>query len=141
MFSVVLEEAPVPEVEEKLVKICEDFVKKLKQTKDIYKAFYSSEDLKISQDTSNEMKENFDLLRLMVKEEYWNIVQETRERTEEEKISELMKNKAVYSLVKMLEGGVITLSDLTSWFASMKYGTKAELKKHLKDLEEKNHFH
>ena len=59
---------------------------------------------------------NDTLIKVRVKELYWATIEETREKTEEEKIAYLLNKKHIFLALGKLSKGPITLEELQEWF-------------------------
>ncbi len=118
MISVILKsnEKPSPEVEENVLSLCSEFSERLQSNEQIFTAFYINDLSSFDENDKESINGNNSLIKLWVKELYWATVEETREKTEEEKIAYLMNKKHIFSTLKKLSKGPISLEGLKDWF-------------------------
>ncbi|MFX1445681.1 MAG: hypothetical protein ACFFHV_19875 [Promethearchaeota archaeon] len=116
MVSVILDQSTSPENEQKISKLLQEFSKSLGSHEQIYIAFYRDELNSFDEKEKDEIKDNYSLVKLWVKELYWAVLESTRERTEEERIAVLLNKKHIYDTLHELSEGVLTLEELKEWF-------------------------
>ncbi|MBD3353165.1 MAG: hypothetical protein GF364_16915 [Candidatus Lokiarchaeota archaeon] len=115
MISAIFDTNVSSDVEHEVLGESIDFANRIKNHKDIYKAFYNEDNPQYSSDSA-EIQKYSELVKVWVNELYWAVVEITREKTEEEIIAELMSQEAVYDLVSFLNHGPVSLEDLQFWF-------------------------
>ena len=93
-----------------------DFVKKLQSNDEIFTGFYFHELDKLGENERNGVAKNYSLLKSWVEELYWDTLDEIREKNEEEKIARLLNKRHMFSTLRKLSKGTITLEDLKEWF-------------------------
>ncbi|MGV9202873.1 MAG: hypothetical protein ACOC44_02505, partial [Promethearchaeia archaeon] len=103
-------------MEKKILSHCKEFSERLKSNEEIYTAFYINDINNYSEEIQDKIVKNDSMIKLLVKEFYWEIVEETREKTEEEKIAELMNQKHIFLTLEKLANGPIKLEGLQEWF-------------------------
>lgn len=116
MVSFVIDKTPNQEEEAIFEKFTQDFAEKLKAQKNLFKAFYSTDDVQVAEKDFPEIKEFNSNIRFWLKELYWTGVEELRERTEEERWASIMSKKEIFNVIKKLSKGPIALEDLQKWF-------------------------
>lgn len=115
MISAVFDESVPSDIQHEVLGQCIDFANRLKNKKEIYKAFYNEEDPQYSNEAEKIAKYN-EMIKLWIKELYWTVIEVTREKSEEEILADLMSKKSVHSLVKFLSNGPVSREDLNFWF-------------------------
>ncbi|MFW9902509.1 MAG: hypothetical protein ACFFDY_14680 [Candidatus Thorarchaeota archaeon] len=93
MISVILNQQIPIEVEEKISILCKEFSEQLQSNKEIYTAFYINDINNFDEEDQKSIKKNKALIQTWVNNLYWEIIEHTREKTEEDKIAILLKNK------------------------------------------------
>ncbi|MFX0188838.1 MAG: hypothetical protein ACFE8A_14020 [Candidatus Hodarchaeota archaeon] len=96
--------------------LSEDFVKRLQSNDEIFTGFYVRDLNDFDENERDEVAKNYSLLKLGVEELYWDTLEETREKTEEEQIARLLNKRHMLSTLRKLSRGTITLEDLKEWF-------------------------
>jgi hypothetical protein len=98
---------------------CIDFANRLKETADMYKAFYKdsspSSDFSIENE-QDEIVKKYKKLILWIRDVYWNIVSFSREKFEEEITAELLNLPSVYEIIKFLSKGPVAKEVLLKWY-------------------------
>ncbi|TFG19047.1 MAG: hypothetical protein EU529_16785, partial [Promethearchaeota archaeon] len=107
-----------PEMEMSVQSLTGDFVKKLKSNEEIFTSFYFYELNNLDQNERTEVVKNYSLLKSWVEDLYWETLEEIREKTEEEEIARLLKKRHMFSTLRKLSNGTITLEDLKEWFTN-----------------------
>ncbi|GAH68546.1 unnamed protein product, partial [marine sediment metagenome] len=109
MVSIIFDEQTTPEIEQIVHKLCLEFSEKLLKTEEIFAAFYIS-DINNFEDEDKEVIYKYNaLVKLWVQELYWNVLEDTREKSEEEKIATLLNKKHMFMTLKKLSKGPTTL--------------------------------
>ncbi len=116
MVSIIFDSAPSPDVETIILSWCMDFSVKLKNNKEIYKAFYNTEDSPATEADFQDIKKFSEDLKFWVRELYWMVIEELREKTEEEKWAALLSQTSIFKMIKVLSKGPSAMEDLTKWY-------------------------
>ncbi|NVM34192.1 MAG: hypothetical protein HWN81_01270 [Candidatus Lokiarchaeota archaeon] len=116
MASIILEQQITPEVEEKISILCNEFSEQLQSNEEIFTAFYINDINNFDENDQESIVKNESLIKLWVTNFYWNILEYTREKTEEEKIGFLLKDKHIFKSLEKLSNGPIPLEWLREWF-------------------------
>jgi len=119
MISFITDSIPNDVVEKTIIEFCHAFVKKLRDIKGIYKAFYNLDDSHVSEGDFPDIKENSNNLKFWVRELYWTAIEVFRERTEEEKWSAVMAKPEIFRVIKKLSKGPLSREDLRRWFRTI----------------------
>ncbi len=115
MVTTVLDQQILPEIEEKISELCIEFSKQLQSNEEIYTAFYIN-DLNYHENEKEIIIKNEALVKAWLINLYWTIIEDTREKTEEEKIATLLNDKHIFDTLEMLSKGPIPLEWLREWF-------------------------
>jgi hypothetical protein len=116
MISIIFDQQPSPKLEEVILDLFKDFSDKLKSNDEIFTAFHINDLNSFDDYDQNLIEKNYDLIKLWVKELYWATVEVTREKTEEEKIAALLKNRHIFLTLRKLTKGPLPLEWLREWF-------------------------
>jgi len=99
---------------------CIDFANRLKETTNMYKAFYKdttpSNEFPIDAQEEKEISVHERNLKGWLRDLYCNIVSFSREKFEEEITAELLNQKSVYEIIEFLSNGPVAKEDLQKWF-------------------------
>lgn len=116
MLSLIFDKILNLEREKNILALSLDFTEKLKSNEGVYKAFHIHEKNLYDKKEQNEIEENLNLIKVWVQEFYSASFEEIREKTEEESIANLLKDKEVFFTHKKLSEGTITYEELQNWF-------------------------
>ena len=115
MVSVILDSSTT-EMEKNVEILAKDFSEELQANEEIFTAFYINDLNNFDENDKEIIIKNDSLIKLWVKELYWATIEETREKTEEENIAYLLNKKHIFSTLRKLSKGPITLEGLEEWF-------------------------
>ncbi|MFX1390397.1 MAG: hypothetical protein ACFE9Z_10070 [Promethearchaeota archaeon] len=116
MVSVILDQQISTEVEEKISVFCTEFSEQLQSNEEIYTAFYINDINNFDEEDQEKIKKNEALIGAWVVNLYWAIIEDTREKTEEEEIAVLLNDKHIFMILERLSEGPISLEGLREWF-------------------------
>ncbi|MBD3340144.1 MAG: hypothetical protein GF353_13610 [Candidatus Lokiarchaeota archaeon] len=116
MLSILFEQQTNSEMEKNVSMLCKEFSEKLQSNEEIFTAFYISDLSNFEEYDKEVIIKNNSLVKLWVKELYWATIEETREKSEEEKIAHIMNKKHIFLTLKKLSKGPISLEGLKEWF-------------------------
>jgi hypothetical protein len=116
MISIIFERQIPTDLEENVRILCSEFAEKLQTNENIFAAFYINDINNFDEKEKDIILKNNSLIKLWVKELHWAILEETRERSEEEKIASLLTKEHIFLTLKKLSKGPITLEGLREWF-------------------------
>ena len=116
MISIIIDQQVSHEIEEKISILCSEFSKRLQSNEDIFMAFYINDLNNYNEKDKDNIKKNDSLIKAWVNNLYWAIIEDTREKTEEEKISILLNNRYIFQTLEKLSEGPISLEWLREWF-------------------------
>lgn len=116
MISIIFDHLPTSEMDQNVLTLCNEFSEKLTSNEEIYTAFYINDLNNYEEKDREKIIKNDSLIKLWVRELYWAIIEDTREKTEEEKIATLLDDKSVFLTLEKLSKGPITLDELEEWY-------------------------
>lgn len=115
MFSIILDQQIAPSIEEIIANLCTEFSESLQSNEEIFTGFYI--DVKdYHEEDVEKITKNNSLIKAWVKNFYWRIMEETREKTEEQKIAILINNQHIFKTLEKLSKGPVELEELREWF-------------------------
>ncbi|MFW9873108.1 MAG: hypothetical protein ACFFG0_08415 [Candidatus Thorarchaeota archaeon] len=102
MISIIIKHQISPEIEESILSLCKKFTAQMQSKENIYTGFYTYELNKHDDVDKERIIENESLIKELVKDLYWETVEETRKKSEEKKITLLSNDRYIFeSLEKM----------------------------------------
>ncbi|MFX0083561.1 MAG: hypothetical protein ACFE94_17575 [Candidatus Hodarchaeota archaeon] len=102
MISIIINQQISLEIEESISLLCKNFSEKMQFNEEIYTGFYTYELNKHDEIDKKRIIENENLIKQSVQDLYWEIVEETRKKSEEQKITLLLNDRYIFeSLEKM----------------------------------------
>ena len=116
MVSIIFDEQINSEIEQSVNVLCTEFLEKLLSNEEIYTAFYINDINNFDEPDKDLIYKNNSLIKLWVKELYWAALEDTREKSEEEKIATLLNKKFIFLTLKKLSKGPIALDGLREWY-------------------------
>jgi hypothetical protein len=116
MISVILDQLIPPEIEEKIAVLLKSESERLQSNEDIFTAFYINDINNFDENDQENIVKNESLVKAWVYNLCWTIIEETREKTEEEKIAILLNDKHIFKILEKLSKGPIQLELLREWF-------------------------
>jgi len=116
MVSIIFDQQINPEIEQSVNLLCTEFLEKLLSNEEIYTAFYINDINNFEEADKELIYKNNSLIKLWVKELYWAALEDTREKSEEEKIATLLNKKFIFLTLKKLSKGPIALDGLREWY-------------------------
>jgi len=116
MVSIIFEHQINLEIEQNVNILCTEFIEKLRSNEEIFTAFYINDINNFEELDKDFIYKNNSLIKLWVKELYWAALEDTREKSEEEKIATLLNKRHVFLTLKKLSKGPIALDGLREWY-------------------------
>ncbi|MFX1347030.1 MAG: hypothetical protein ACFFAI_18230, partial [Promethearchaeota archaeon] len=102
MLSIITNQQISAEIEESLSLLCKKFSQKMQLNEEIYTGFYNYELNKHDDVDKERIIKNENLIKQIVQDLYWETIEETRKKSEEEKITLLLNDRYIFeSLEKM----------------------------------------
>ena len=116
MISIIFEQQTFPEMEQNVSTLSKEFSERLQANDEIFTAFYINDLNNFDENDRESIIKNDSLIKRCVKELYTQTMEETREKTEEEKIAYLLNKKHIFLTLGKLSKGPVPLEDLEEWF-------------------------
>ena len=116
MVSIIFDQQINSEIEQNVNILCTEFLEKLLSHEEIFTAFYINDINNFEEQDKDLIHKNNSLIKLWVKELYWATFEETRDKSEEEKITTLLNKKHIFLTLKKLSKGPIALDELRGWY-------------------------
>ncbi|MHA1274716.1 MAG: hypothetical protein ACTSVV_11325 [Promethearchaeota archaeon] len=116
MVSIIFDKQTTPEVENNVLNLCNEFSERLQKNEKVFSAFYINDLTNFSDEEQKMIIANDSLIKLWVRELYWATIEDTREKTEEEKIASIMNKRHIFLTLEKLAKGPISLEGLKEWF-------------------------
>ncbi len=116
MLSIIFDHKTTPEVESKVLNLCNEFSKMIQANEEIFTAFHINELDYYDEEDKNLIIKNHLLMKDLIRDLYRSTIEETREKSEEEIIASLLNKKHIFLTLKKLSKGPTTLEDLEEWF-------------------------
>ncbi len=116
MVSIIFDQQINSEIEQNLNVLCTEFLEKLLSNEESYTAFYINDINKFEESDKDLIYKSNSLIKLWIKELYWAAFEDTREKSEVEKIATLLNKKFIFLTLKKLSKGPIALDELREWF-------------------------
>lgn len=117
MISIIFEQQTTLEMEQNVSTLSNEFSVKLQANDEVFTAFYINDLNNFDESDKEIIIKNNSLIKLWVKELYWATIEETREKSEEEKISYLLNKEYIFKTLEKLSKGPINLEDLEDWYS------------------------
>lgn len=117
MVSIIFNHQTSSEIEQNVLTLCTEFSERLQSNEEIFTAFYINDLSYHEQEDQELIISNNELIKLWVKELYWAIIENTREKSEEEKIASLLNKRHIFLTLKKLSKGPLPLEWLNEWFS------------------------
>ncbi|NVM19714.1 MAG: hypothetical protein HWN80_18575 [Candidatus Lokiarchaeota archaeon] len=116
MVSIIFDQQINSEIEQSVNILCTEFLEKLLSNEEIFTAFYINDINNFDEPDKDLIYKNNSLIKLWVKELYWAALEDTREKSEEEKIATLLNKKFIFLTLKKLSKGPIAIDGLREWY-------------------------
>lgn len=116
MVSIILDQQIPVEIEEKIAILSTEFSEQLQSNEEIYTAFYINDVNNFDEEDQENIVKNESLIKAWLTNLYWAIIEDTREKTEEEEIAILLNDKHIFKTIEKLSKGPIPLEWLREWF-------------------------
>jgi len=116
MLSVIVNQIVTKEREKNILSYFIEFIEKLQSNEEAYRAFHLYEKQKYDEIIQKNIEENEELVKSWLKEIHWASLEEFRDKSEEEKIASIFKDKEIFDTHEKLSKGAIRCDDLQKWF-------------------------
>ena len=116
MVTIIFDQQTTKEIEDNISSLCMEFSEKLQSNEEIFTAFYINDLSNFEEADKENIIKNDSLIKAWVKNLYWAIIEETREKSEEEKIAIMLNKEHIFRVLEMLSKGPMTLEGIEEWF-------------------------
>ena len=102
MLSIIINQQISPEIEEAISILCKKFSEKMQSNEDIFTGFHTKELYNHNANDKEQIRKNELKIKEWVQDLYWETLEDTRRKSEEEKITLLLNDRYIFeSLEKM----------------------------------------
>ena len=120
MVSIIIYHQITPEIEASITSLFRKFAEMMQSNEDIYTGFYIN-DIKNYESDKERIKKNEQLIKDEIRELYWEIIEETRKKSEEQKLTQLENDRYIFeSLEEMSKELKIINEEIESSESSLK---------------------
>jgi len=121
MVSIIIYHQITPEIEASITSLFRKFAEMMQSNEDIYTGFYIN-DIKNYDETEKErIKKNEQLIKDEIRDLYWETIEETRKKSEEQKLTQLENDRYIFeSLEEMSKELKIINEEIESSESSLK---------------------
>jgi len=123
MLSIMINQQISPDIEESIASLCKKFVERMRSNEDIFTGFHIKELNKYDEDDKARIIKSELLIKEGVKDLYWETLEETRKKSEEEKITVLLNDRYIFESLEKMSGELKNISreiDISSSEESLK---------------------
>jgi hypothetical protein len=96
MVSIIIYHQISPEIEGSIASLCKKFAEMMQSNEDIFTGFYRNELSNYDEDDQERIMKNDGLIKEGVKDLYWETVEETKKKSEEQKITQLENDRYIF---------------------------------------------
>lgn len=112
MLSIMFNQQIPPEIEEWISILSKEFSDKMQSNEEIYKGFYKSELKNFEEKDQEKILEIHELIEQWIKDLYWDTVEDTRRKSEEEKLTLLLNDRYIFESLERMAGNLKIISEL-----------------------------
>lgn len=110
MLSIMFNRQISQEIEEHISLLCKKFGERMRANKDIFTGFHLKELNNYNEDDKERIRTSEGLIKEWVKDLYWEILEETRKKSEEEKITVLLNDRYIFESLEKMSGELKNIS-------------------------------
>ena len=110
MLSIMFNQQISPEIENSISLLCEKFGERMRSNEDIFTGFHLKELNNYNEDDKERIRTSEGLIKEWVKDLYWEILEETRKKSEEEKITVLLNDRYIFESLEKMSGELKNIS-------------------------------
>ncbi len=111
MISIIIYHQISPEIEGTIASLCKKFAEMMQSNEDIYTGFYINEISNYEEDDKERIKNNEQLIEEGVKELYWETIEETKSKSEEQKLTQIENDRYVFESLEEMSDELKLLSE------------------------------
>ena len=110
MLSIMFNRQISQEIEEHISLLCKKFGERMRSNEDIFTGFHLKELNNYNEDDKERIRTSEGLIKEWVKDLYWEILEETRKKSEEEKITVLLNDRYIFESLEKMSGELKNIS-------------------------------
>lgn len=110
MLSIIIYQEISTEIEEIISTLCKNYSKKMQSTMEIFKGFYIKELNNYEEEDKESIEKHEILIKERVRDLYWEIFEESRKKTEEEKITLLLNDRYILESLEEMSRELETIN-------------------------------
>ena len=111
MISIIIYHQISPEIEGSIASLCKKFAEMMQSNEDIYTGFYINELSNYDETDKERIKKNEQLIEDEVKELYWETIEETKSKSEEQKLTQIENDRYVFESLEEMTRELKLLSE------------------------------
>ena len=111
MVSMIIYHQISPEIEDSIALLCKRFAEMMQSNEDIYTGFYINDVSKYNEDEKERIKKNGQLIKDEVRELYWETIEETRKKSEEQKLTQLENDRYLFESIEEMSRELKIISE------------------------------
>ena len=111
MISIIIYHQISPEIEGTIASLCKKFAEMMQSNEDIYTGFYINEISNYEEDDKERIKKNEQLIEEGVKKLYWETIEETKSKSEEQKLTQIENDRYVFEALEEMSDELKLLSE------------------------------
>ena len=110
MVSILINQQISPEIEQTISQLCKKFSEKLQLSEEIFTGFHIKELDSFNESDRNVIIENDSIIKERVQDLYWEILEDTRKKSEQEKITLLLNDRYIFESLEEMSRELKTIS-------------------------------
>lgn len=110
MVSILINQQISPEIEQTISQICKKFSEKLQSNKEVFTGFHIKELDNFNESDRDVIIKNDSIIKERVQDLYWEILEDTRKKTEQEKITLLLNDRYIFESLEEMSRELKTIS-------------------------------
>ncbi|MHA2284000.1 MAG: hypothetical protein ACXAC5_24445 [Promethearchaeota archaeon] len=111
MVSIIIYHQISPEIEESIASLCRKFAEMMQSNEDIFTGFYKNELSNYDESNKEKIKKNEQLIKDEIKELYWETVEETRRKSEQQKLTQLENDRYIFESLEEMSRDLKIISE------------------------------
>ena len=127
MLSIMITQQISPDIEESIASLCKKFIERMRSNEDIFTGFHIKELSKYDEEDKERIIKSELLIKEWVKDLYWETLEESRKKSEEEKITLLLNDRYIFESLEKMSGELKNISreiEISSSNDTLKSNTK-----------------
>ncbi|MHA1932865.1 MAG: hypothetical protein ACW96X_10015 [Promethearchaeota archaeon] len=111
MISVIIYQQISPEIEESIALLCKKFAEMMQSNEEIYTGFYINELNNYDESNKEKIKKNEQLIKDEIKELYWETLEETKKKSEEQKLTQIENDRYIFESLEEMSKELKIISE------------------------------